>query len=155
VKASDIEGLLRTGRLGYSLQIPRTECEIRGAGAVMRRIVLVAMLMAASGAASAGGLRAPSCEALIAFSMAARYDPVEVSFGKAPSNMTVDEFDQAIDILSVCIDEVEQRGPDVPGLMPRERKQPQLVALRQLAEDLHLYRSQSRERERQAAHLPK
>jgi hypothetical protein len=106
--------------------------------------------MAAS-AASAAGLRAPSCEALVAFAMGARYDPVEVSFGKSPDVMTVDEFDQAIDIVSVCIDEVEQRGSDAPGLLMRERKRPQLVALTQLSEDLKLYRSQRRERERRAA----
>ncbi|MGZ3411106.1 MAG: hypothetical protein ACXWKC_15815 [Xanthobacteraceae bacterium] len=122
----------------------------------MRRIFLVTVFMVAGAAASAAGIRAPSCEALIAFSMGARYDPVEVSFGKAPDEMTVDEFDQALDIVSVCIDEIEQRGPDVPGLMTRERKRPQLVALMQLTEDLKLYRSQRRESERRAAQqLPK
>ncbi len=51
-------------------------------------------------------IRAPSCEALSAFAMGARYDPIEISFGKPPSAMTVAEFDQAIDVVQVCIDQV-------------------------------------------------
>ena len=65
--------------------------------------------------------------------------------------MTVEEFDQALDIVAVCVDEVENRPPDIPGLLTRERKRPQLVALTQLTEDLKLYRNQRRERERRAA----
>ena len=71
--------------------------------------------------------------------------------GKSADAMTMDEFEQAIDIVSVCIDEVEIRAPDVPGLLTRERKRPQRVALTELLEDLKLYRNQRRERERRAA----
>jgi hypothetical protein len=117
----------------------------------MRRIIFVLMFVSMNGIASPAGIRAPSCEAMTAFAMGARFDPVEVSFGKPPEAMTLDEFDQALDIVSACIDDVESRGPDIPGLMTRERKRPQLVALTQLAEDLKLYRSQRREKERRAA----
>lgn len=109
-----------------------------------------AMLIVAPGSARAE-IRAPSCEALSAFAMGARYDPIEISFGKPPSAMTVTEFDQAIDVVQVCIDQVEARPPDVPGLTARERKRPQLVAFRQFIEDLKLYRGEQRERERRAA----
>jgi hypothetical protein len=122
----------------------------------MRRIAFVALLMVADLAAAAPRLRAPSCEALVAFALGSRFDPVEGSFGLAVSDMTVDDFDQAIDIVSVCIDEVEHRAADVPGLMIRERKRPQLVALRQFVEDLQLYRRQRQDHERRAAqHLAK
>jgi hypothetical protein len=112
-------------------------------------VVSVTLLVAESSARAE--IRAPSCEALSAFTMGARHDPVEISFGKSPSAMTADEFDQAIDVVQVCIDQIEARSPDVPGLMMRERKRPQLVALRQFVEDLKLYRSDRRERERRAA----
>jgi hypothetical protein len=113
--------------------------------------ILVSAILFAGANLARAGIRAPSCEALVAFAMGARYDPVEVSFGKAPEAMTLDEFDQAIDVVSVCIDEVENRAPDIAGLMMRERKRPQLVALTQLSEDLKLYRGQRRESERRAA----
>ncbi len=117
----------------------------------MRRVGVIIVVLLANTAAIGGGLRAPSCEALVAFAMGARVDPIEVSFGKSPETMTIDEFDQALDIVSVCLDEVESRPPDVQGLLIRERKRPQFVALTQLTEDLQLYRNQRRERERRAA----
>ncbi len=112
---------------------------------------LVSVILLVAQNSARAGIRAPSCEALSAFAMGARYDPVEISFGKPPTAMTVEEFDQAIDVVQVCIDQVEARPPDVPGLTPRERKRPQLIALRQFIEDLKLYRSDHRERERRAA----
>jgi hypothetical protein len=122
----------------------------------MRLIAFIALLFVADPAAAGPRLRAPSCQALVAFALGSRYDPIEGSFGLAVSKMTVDDFDQAIDIVSVCIDEVEEHAPDIPGLMIRERKQPQLAALRELVEDLQLYRRDSRDRERRAAqHLAK
>jgi hypothetical protein len=65
--------------------------------------------------------------------------------------MTLDEFDQALDIVAACLDEVESREADVPGLTYRERKRPQFVALTQFAEDLQLHRNHRRESERRAA----
>jgi hypothetical protein len=117
----------------------------------MRRAFLVAAFLLAGAVPSLGGIRAPSCVALVAFSLGSRSDPVEIAFGKPAAAMTVDDFDQAIDIVATCIDEVESREPDIPGLTQRERKRPQLVALTQFAEDLRLYRSQRRESERRAA----
>lgn len=117
----------------------------------MWRVVFITVFLLADARTAFAGIRAPSCEALTAFAMGARLDPVEISFGKPPEAMTLDEFDEAIDIVAACIDEVEHRSPDVPGLMTRERKRPQLVALTQFAEDLNLYRSQRREQERREA----
>ena len=96
-------------------------------------------------------IKAPSCEILTAFAMGARQDPVEISFGKPPRAMTVAEFDQAIDVVEVCIDQIEAQPPDMPHLALYERKRPRLIALRQFVEDLGLYRSEQRERERRAA----
>jgi len=96
-------------------------------------------------------IRAPSCEALTSFAMSARRDPVEVSFGKPVTLMTVSDFDQAIDVVEVCIDQVEAGPADIPGLRPYERKRTQLTALQQFIEDLRLYRNERRERERRAA----
>jgi hypothetical protein len=122
----------------------------------MRRVLLIcAVLLAspylASSPASAAGLRAPSCDALVAFAFGARMALVEVSFGKAPEAMTVDEFDQAIDVVSVCVDEIANGPADVPGLTLRERKRARINALTSLLEDFKIYRSRARERERRAA----
>ena len=65
--------------------------------------------------------------------------------------MSVAEFDQAIDVVEVCIDQIEALPPDTPHLTLYERKRPRLIALRQFVEDLALYRSEQRERERRAA----
>lgn len=117
----------------------------------MRRMFLVAAFLALGAVPAAAGIRAPSCVALTAFAMGARSDPIEVAFGKTAAAMSLDEFDQALDVVAACIDEVESRGPEHPGLTYRERKRPQIIALTQFAEDLKLYRSQKRERERRAA----
>lgn len=113
-------------------------------------VLTSAILFAADGMARVA-MKAPSCEILTAFAMGARQDPVEISFGKPPRAMTVAEFDQAIDMVQVCIDQVEAQPPDSPYLTLYERKRPRLIALRQFAEDLGLYRSEQRERERRAA----
>ena len=118
-----------------------------------RCILVLAILLAARSAADAG-IRAPSCEALVAFALGARLDPIEISFGKPAVSMSVEEFDQAIDVVQVCVDQIETRPADVPGLTPRERKRPQLTALLQFIEDLKFYRSGQRERERRAAQKP-
>jgi hypothetical protein len=117
----------------------------------MWRTALVSAILLVAQNSTRAEIRAPSCEALSAFTMGARHEPVEISFGKPPSAMSAEEFDQAIDVVQVCIDQIEARPADVPGLMMRERKRPQLVALRQFVEDLKLYRSERRERERRAA----
>jgi hypothetical protein len=95
-------------------------------------------------------LRRPSCEALIAFVYSGRASVVEQSFGKAFDTMTVDEFGQALDIASDCIDQVEAGPPDVPGLLPRELKRTQLQMLTVLTEDLKYYRNQRRERDQRS-----
>jgi hypothetical protein len=115
--------------------------------------ILVSGMLLLAEATSRVSIRAPSCEALSAFAIGARYDPVEVSFGKSANMMTVAEFDQAIDIVQVCIDEIEAGPPDIPGLTVRERKRPQMTALMQFMEDLKLYRGERRERERRAAQM--
>ena len=117
----------------------------------MRRAFLVAAFLTFGAVPAIAGIRAPSCVALVAFALGSRSDPIEVAFGKTASAMMVDEFDQALDIVAACIDEVESREADVPGLTYRERKRPQLVALTQFAEDLRLHRNQRRESERRAA----
>ena len=117
----------------------------------MRRLLLIGAFLLLPLAAAAGGLRAPSCDALAAFSFGARISPIEISFGKAPENMTVDEFDQALDVVTVCIDEIDSGPADIPGLTWRERKSARIGALARLAEDLKIYRSRQRERERREA----
>ena len=115
----------------------------------MRRVLLIcASLFGSPCLASATGLRAPSCDALVAFAFGARMALVEVSFGKDPEIMTVAEFDQAI--VSVCVDDVENGPADVPGLTLRERKRARINALTSLLEDLKIYRSRARDRERRA-----
>jgi hypothetical protein len=117
----------------------------------MRRVLpICVVLLASPSLASATGLRAPSCDALVAFAFGARMALVEVSFGKDPEIMTVSEFDQAIDVVSVCFDEVENGPADIPGLTLRERKRARINALTSLMEDLKIYRSRARERERRA-----
>jgi len=118
---------------------------------LMRRLILLCTLLSWSAAATAAGIRAPSCDALAAFAFGARADPVEVSFGKPPAAMTVDEFDQALDIVAVCLDALAAAPADVPGLPQRERKRTRIGALTRLAEDLKLYRERQRENERRAA----
>jgi hypothetical protein len=95
-------------------------------------------------------LRRPSCEALVAFVYSGRTSVVGQSFGKAFDTMTVDEFGQALDIASDCIDQVEAAPPDVPGLLPRELKRTQLQMLTLLVEDLKYYRNQRRERDQRS-----
>jgi hypothetical protein len=95
-------------------------------------------------------LRRPSCEALIAFVFSGRPSVVEQSFGRTFDAMTVDEFNQALDIASDCVDQVEAAPPDVPGLLPRELKRTQLQMLTVLIEDLHYYRNQRRERDQRS-----
>jgi hypothetical protein len=112
---------------------------------------LVSAILLVAQSSARAGILAPSCEALSAFTMSARYDPVEISFGKPARAMTVAEFDQAIDVVEDCVDQIEARPPDLPGFTFRERKRPQLIALRQFVEDLQLYRNEQRERERRAA----
>jgi hypothetical protein len=110
--------------------------------------IISALLLLGLGPAL-GGIRAPSCDALVAFALGARLDPVEISFGKSADAMTLDDFEQAIDIVSVCIDVIGAGPKDIPGLTLRELKHTQLSALALLLEDLKLYRN--RERERRAA----
>jgi hypothetical protein len=115
----------------------------------MRRLFLICAFLLPLPAEA--GLRAPSCDALAAFSFGARISPIEISFGKPPDDMTVDEFEQAIDIVFVCIDEIESGPADIRGLTWRERKSTRIGALARLAEDLKIYRSRQRERERREA----
>jgi hypothetical protein len=111
------------------------------------RVLAVVLVLTINGLTSAtGGIRGPSCDALVAIAVGARVDPVEVGFGKPVASMTLDDFEQAIDLVSVCLDIIASGPEDVPGLMLRERKRPQLAALTILLEDLKLYRSQERER---------
>jgi hypothetical protein len=104
-----------------------------------------------AGCPALAGIRAPSCDALVAFAHGARFEPVEVSFGKPPAAMSVDDFDQALDVVAVCLDQIENGPADVPGLTMRERKRSKINALTNLREDLMLYRSRQRENERRAA----
>ena len=116
----------------------------------MRRLTLISALMLGGLSPAAAGIRAPSCDALVAFAFGARVAPVEVAFGKAPEDMTVDEFEQALDVVAVCLDDVEHGPADIPGLTLRERKRAKINALSSLSEDLKIYRSRARERERRA-----
>lgn len=115
----------------------------------MRRLFLICALIAASPAFA--GIRAPSCTALVSFAHGARFEPIEVSFGKPPGAMSVDDFDQALDVVAVCLDQIENGPEDIPGLTMRERKRTKINALTTLREDLLLYRSRQREHERRAA----
>jgi hypothetical protein len=118
----------------------------------MRRLLAMAIIpLAGASAAADPAMRAPSCEALIAFAVAARPDRIEVSFGKKAEQMSVDEFDRAIATVASCADEVRNRPPDHPSMFPRERKPMQLSSLMILGEDLRFYRSLEQERERRAA----
>jgi hypothetical protein len=116
----------------------------------MRRLMLIFPLVLGGLLPAEARIRAPSCDALVAFAFGARVAPVEVSFGKPPDEMTVDEFDQALDVVAVCLDDVEHGPADVPGLTLRERKRSKINALSSLAEDLKIYRSRARDRERRA-----
>jgi|SRR5687768_16865547 hypothetical protein len=117
----------------------------------MRRLFLICALVAGGWYPAFAGIRAPSCDALVAFSFGARVEPVEVSFGKPPAAMTLDDFEQALDVVAVCLDEVENGPADIPGLTLRERKRAKINALSTLAEDLTIYRNRQRENERKAA----
>ena len=116
----------------------------------MRRSLLVFALLICGLQPVSARLRAPSCDAAIAFALT-QLDAIEMSFGKRVDDMTADDFSQAIDIVSVCMDAVAAAPPDVPGLLPRERKRTQVNALTALAEDLVFFRNRQRERERRAA----
>jgi hypothetical protein len=117
----------------------------------MRRWLVACALTLCGSPAATAGIRAPSCDALVAFAFGARVNPIEVSFGKTPEAMTVDDFDQALDVVAVCLDWVESKPADIPGLTLRERKRARIQALSTLAEDLKIYRSRAREKERRAA----
>lgn len=117
---------------------------------MLMAVITSATLLLAEGTMRAA-IRPPSCDALTAFAMGARKDPVEISFGKPVGAMSVADFDQAIDVVEDCIDQIEARPPDLPGYSLYERKRPQVIALRQFVEDLRLYRNEQRERERRAA----
>jgi len=121
----------------------------------MRRVLLgiagVALASLLSPPFTAAGIRAPSCEAIVAFALGARVDPIELSFGKSPSVMTTDDFDQALDVVKVCLDDVESGPADIPGLWLIEQRRTKIIVLSSLSEDLRLYRSRLRERERRAA----
>jgi hypothetical protein len=116
----------------------------------MRRWLVICGLVLCGSLPAAAGIRAPSCDALVAFAFGARLAPVEVSFGKPPEDMTVDEFDQALDIVADCLDYFESGPADIPGLTLRERKRHKINALSTLAEDLKIYRGRAREREQRA-----
>ncbi len=119
----------------------------------MRRLLpglaLVALMV--SPLPCAAGIRAPSCEAIVAFALGARADPIELSFGKPPDAKTVSEFDQALDVVRVGLDNAQAAPADVPGLWLQERRRTRITALSSLSEDLRLYRSRLRDRERRAA----
>jgi hypothetical protein len=118
----------------------------------MRRLLVgIVLTLMVSPHLFAAGLRAPSCEAMVAFALGARVDPIELSFGKSPAVMTVDEFDQALDIVKVCLDNAEAGPADIPGLWVQERRRTKITVLSTLSEDLRLYRSRLRDRERRAA----
>jgi hypothetical protein len=114
------------------------------------RFWLCALALLCAGDPAAAQLRRPSCEVLIAFIYGGRAGLIDQSFGKSFDSMTMDEFDQALDIAGDCIDEVEARPPDVPGLSPRERKLTQVQMLTRLTEDLRFFRNQRRERDRRS-----
>lgn len=112
----------------------------------MRALPLAGVMVLWAAGHAGAQLRAPSCEVLIAFAQGARHNMIELSFGKPVEDMTADDFATAAAVVSGCIDMVEARPPDIPGLPPRERKSSQLGALTAIAEDLALYRSRQRER---------
>ncbi|HEY4775214.1 MAG TPA: hypothetical protein VIH40_10395 [Xanthobacteraceae bacterium] len=114
----------------------------------MRFLIVSALLL--WGSAAAAPLRKPSCEVLVALTYAGRAGAIEQFFGKPIDKMTVDEIGQAIDIVADCIDAAEAGPPDVPGLLPRERKHTQINALTMLTENLRYYRNSKRERDRRA-----
>ena len=116
----------------------------------MRRLLLGIAFMVFP-LASQAGVRASSCEAIVAFSLGARVDPIELGFGKPPETMTVSELDQALDIVRVCLDDAEASPADIPGLWLQERRHTKITVLSTLSEDLRLYRSRLRDRERRAA----
>ena len=112
------------------------------------RLWLCALALVCTAHPAAAELRRPSCEVLVAFIFGGRAALIDQSFGKSFDAMTLDEFDQALDITADCIDQVEARPPDVPGLSPRERKLTQVQTLIRLTEDLRFYRNVRRERDR-------
>jgi hypothetical protein len=114
----------------------------------MRLAAMVPAIFLAGLALAQTDLRTPSCEALSAIAFGSRGDPVELAFGRPVNTLSVAEFDWAIEIVQGCVDQIEAQPPDEPGLTMRERKLPQLVALRQFMEDLKFYRVAQRERER-------
>jgi hypothetical protein len=116
----------------------------------MRRSFLICALLSWGWCSASAGIRATSCDALVAFSFGARVEPIEISFGKPPAAMTVDDFDQALDVVAVCLDQIESGPDDIPGLTLRERKRARINALTRLAEDLRIYRSRQRDNERRA-----
>ena len=112
----------------------------------MLRLVAIAVVLF-SVPAQAASLRPSSCDALIAVAQSMRPSTIEVGFGKPIEALTFDEFEQALDMVTVCIDEVQAGPEDVPGLFPRERKNARLHALTILIEDLRFFRNLARERE--------
>ena len=99
---------------------------------------------------AAAGVRAPSCDAIAAFAYGPPVDPIELTFGKPPAVMTVDEFDQAIDIVGVCLDAAQAQQTENMHPWFRERRRNRIAAYSSLAEDLKIYRSRARERELRA-----
>ena len=119
-------------------------------GAVMRGVLLLVTLLVCESRLASAQMRTPSCEVLIAFVQGARRDMIEMSFGKPVEQMTADDFKRASATVSACMDATQAGPPDVPGLLPRERKSSQISALTVIAEDLALYRNRLRERSRRA-----
>ena len=85
---------------------------------------LVSVILLVAQNSARAGIRAPSCEALSAFAMGARYDPVEISFGKPPTAMTVEEFDQAIDVVQGSTRRSPLVRPAVDGQVKVTREPP-------------------------------
>ena len=117
----------------------------------MRRLFVICALIAGGSCPALSGIRPASCDALVAFAHGARVEPIEISFGKSPAAMTVDDFDQALDVVAVCLDQIENGPTDIPGLTMCERKRSKINALSTLVEDLRVYRDRQRENERKAA----
>jgi hypothetical protein len=114
------------------------------------RLWLCALALLCAAHPAAAQLRRPSCEVLIAYVYGGRAGLIDQSFGKSFETMTLDEFDQALDIAADCMDEVEARAPDIPGLSPRERKLTQIQLLARLNEDIRYYRNLRRERDQRS-----
>ncbi len=114
----------------------------------MRLVLVLLLLLAAALPARAELPRLPSCQVLIALMDGARMRMIEGSFGRRFDEMSVQDFDAVLEVVSDCIDVAAARGPDRPGLFRWEQRSTQLNVLSILLEEVQLLRGRQRQRER-------